>query len=508
MEHDGYSNVRIEGSAFSKPRLLCLGLTFFGAFILLLAIGAGGPDVWVVEGTNESATVTLVAGSTSNPFGKDRTIKQENQIFSVNSRISKPVFAGINTTDTHISATLGLELTVTADGKDVVDGETVYRDIHCYPDAPSENGTQWCSWFDTYTVDLIDATQYVITGWLIGPDYWTLYQLNDTALHTVQPASVRVETQVWYVNDAYTKFEMGWKYFFVVVTFVAALLPRWGYYMKLRTTRRSTWSFQQKWTLTLLIGLFWFNDPFFAARVYSEGGTQLGFTAFYMLCVLAFMSMLLLWWLCVFSDMVLIGAREGAGGGQGSALQLHGRCYWAPKAILVAGITLVNAGAYFYYRYTKTVSPEYDGVSDAKTQAKVFAGLLGTLMAVYLVWLAVAILRGCVYVQRLSAAYQFLYSITMVTFFISIVGVFTAAFYPWSTSGITFLGFHGLYNLYIWTLAFAYAPTGAERLNFGIGMSDRELMSVSAPMPAKPLSLGFNSNGAGRAFSPDRDFHV
>lgn len=38
------------------------------------------------------------------------------------------------------------------------------------------------------------------------------------------------------------------------------------------------------------------------------------------------------------------------------------------------------------------------------------------------------------------------------------VGVFVAAYYPYSTSGEAFLGIHGVLNLYVWTLAACFTP--------------------------------------------------
>jgi hypothetical protein len=128
------------------------------------------------------------------------------------------------------------------------------------------------------------------------------------------------------------------------------------------------------------------------------------------------------------------------------------------KVLLVTAILLINLAAFFYYRYNKYVSPVYNGVSDSEREAEIFAGIIGSLMTIYLLWCIFLIASSCRYVSSLTSGYQFLYSITLLTLFISVIGVFTAAFYPWSTSAVTFLGFHGLFNIYVWTLSYAYAP--------------------------------------------------
>jgi hypothetical protein len=40
----------------------------------------------------------------------------------------------------------------------------------------------------------------------------------------------------------------------------------------------------------------------------------------------------------------------------------------------------------------------------------------------------------------------------------TVVGIFIAAMYPLPGAAVDFLGMYSLYNLYIWTMAFVYAP--------------------------------------------------
>lgn len=67
--------------------------------------------------------------------------------------------------------------------------------------------------------------------------------------------------------DQYSKFELGWKIFFCFTTLIVLFLPMEGFLIKLCCVPVSSWSFEQKWVLGLLVCLLFFNDPFFAAQV-------------------------------------------------------------------------------------------------------------------------------------------------------------------------------------------------------------------------------------------------
>ena len=45
-------------------------------------------------------------------------------------------------------------------------------------------------------------------------------------------------------------------------------LPLEGFFFKLYSIPYGLWSFEQTWVSGLLVSLFFFNDPFFAAQVY------------------------------------------------------------------------------------------------------------------------------------------------------------------------------------------------------------------------------------------------
>jgi hypothetical protein len=62
---------------------------------------------------------------------------------------------------------------------------------------------------------------------------------------------------------------------------------------------------QQRWVLTLLIGLFFANDPFFAAKFEFDqsAGVAKGITEFHIVSLCFFLVMMMLFWLEIFEEL-------------------------------------------------------------------------------------------------------------------------------------------------------------------------------------------------------------
>lgn len=117
------------------------------------------------------------------------------------------------------------------------------------------------------------------------------------------------------INDSYTSFEAGWKYFFVTASLVSFIelthllllgpfhvheivqIIALAYYCILRRVPSRARSFEQPWMVCLLIMLVGFNDPFFAASIFSPG---IGWPTLFVLLSISFITVLLLFILCEF----------------------------------------------------------------------------------------------------------------------------------------------------------------------------------------------------------------
>ena len=85
----------------------------------------------------------------------------------------------------------------------------------------------------------------------------------------------RTKFELVFVDTNYTAFEMGFKGFFFAATLLVLLLPRRGFLWSLRNVPSRFWSAEQQWVLGLLCGLLVFDDPLFAARIYTDGALAL-----------------------------------------------------------------------------------------------------------------------------------------------------------------------------------------------------------------------------------------
>jgi Wnt-binding factor required for Wnt secretion len=506
MKNAGWTGVRIESPTFTRAKVLCMTLSALVTFVLLLGIGAGGPKVWQFGSTQLSAKIFLSDGG-RDAYGTERHITRANQVFFVESRLARPTFEDFNTTE-DISAHLQMQLSVTGDnGKMLVDSKPIARHILC------KAGAEFCSWYYVATQDLISTSSYIITVVMQSPDFWEIGHTG--SLRTTAPASFTVQTRVWYINSSYTHFEMGWKYFFLIITLLVAVLPRYGYFSGLHSIDRADWTYQQRWVLALLVCLFWFNDPFFAITVYSgKPAVNLGLSGWYILCVLVFIAALMLYWLSLFSDMKglardvvssthrtnqTVNTHTSYGNPGIESAVRHTARYWLLKVLLVSAITVVNAAAYFYYRYNKVMTPEFTGIDDNKQANTAFGAILAVLMVAYMMWLLVLVATGCCkYVRKLSRGYKFLFALTVLTVVMCCAGVFTAAAYLLSSSGTVFLGFYGLMNVYVWTLAIAYMPVHetSDMNDIGLTAWNNNNTSTTTASANKPADGNSSSNRA------------
>lgn len=87
---------------------------------------------------------------------------------------------------------------------------------------------------------------------------------------------------------------------------------------------------------------------------------------------------------------------------------------------------------------------------------------LVALLAVYIFWLFMLLVLTYSKIVKLSSPFKFLFGVTAFLYGIVFTGLFAGYFYPLSSSAVVFLCFYAAINFYVWTLAFAFAPLGAD----------------------------------------------
>lgn len=88
--------------------------------------------------------------------------------------------------------------------------------------------------------------------------------------------------------------------------------------------------------------------------------------------------------------------------------------------------------------------------------------VLVLLLVIYILYLFSLLVLNMSKIRALSFPFKFLFLITLFVYVAVLTALFAGFFYPVSTSPVVFLCFYAIMNLYVWTLAFAYAPLGMD----------------------------------------------
>ncbi len=296
--------------------------------------------------------------------------------------------------------------------------------------------------------------------------------------------SMYTEFDMTIVNSHYTTFEIRWKYAFIIITLLVMFFPKLnrggvcsksrtytsiglvfeGYFTKLLTIPFRSWSYQQKWISVLLVMLLFFNDPLVYFEIYNTrvGGEMLG--GIYIGLLATFLTTLMLFWLCALDETRL----QAVNGPKRSAFKKH----W-PKYVFAFVWWLFVVITYSTIRMNQIDDPSYEAAEegDRYVAATVFTAIF---MTVYIVWFLAYTFLAVRQLRSLPPAFLFIFFLTFFTFVATVVGMFIAAMYPVPSAALDFLGMYGLYNLYIWTMAFVYAPLrgGGEEWDLSVDTMD------------------------------------
>jgi hypothetical protein len=262
-----------------------------------------------------------------------------------------------------------------------------------------------------------------------------------------------------YVPASYTVFQMGWKYFFVTASILVWLtytVLLWG--SKDANGARFSTSFEQNYVWALGFMLIWFNDPSFAASVLHP---NFGISAFYALCVVTFLTLLLMFWAIYFHIAVLQSE-----GGSTWTLDGHrnklGLWFWIPKIIFACIFYLSTLTLYLFSRYMQLTDASYNmGESLQSPIGEYFTSIVFIIVGLYILYLFVLLVLGCRNIKRMRRGYRFFIAMTLITFVIIIVGLYMNAFTSTRSTSGTYLMMYGVANIYVWLLQLSYLPSAA-----------------------------------------------
>ncbi|CAN0467435.1 unnamed protein product, partial [Hapterophycus canaliculatus] len=190
-----------------------------------------------------------------------------------------------------------------------------------------EQNAEFCDFFFLFKRDFVSHDNFSVSIQFADPDEY-LVGVADGKDHS--DPLFEVDSRVTSVDPEFTRFEMAFKYLWLVTTLLVMFCPcGLGFMSALRRQRRDTGvakkTFHQRWTSVLLWALVWFDEPFLAATVYTDWAKV--FSAVFILSASIFVFLILLFWLCLLSDLRFMKQQPDGS----SAIVRRGICYWIPK---------------------------------------------------------------------------------------------------------------------------------------------------------------------------------
>jgi hypothetical protein len=178
----------------------------------------------------------------------------------------------------------------------------------------------------------------------------------------------------------------------------------------------------------------------------------------------------MLFWLCALDETRKSGSMSR--GGKTSAVRKHG-----PKVAFMVAFWIYLVVTYTWVRLQQHDDPSYEAAEEGDKYVGATV-CLALFMVVYMLWFMVYVCLSLAAIKNLPPPFLFVFVITFFTFVATCVGLFIAAMYPVPSAPLDFLGMYSLYNLYVWTLAFVYAPlqsgNGTYGQDFHVSMDSME----------------------------------
>jgi hypothetical protein len=289
--------------------------------------------------------------------------------------------------------------------------------------------------------------------------YYEVYNLALPAPFN-EDNEIGVTTQWSTINAGFTKFVLGVKYTFLIINLLVLLAPGVGYCAHLSQVPVKEWSSEQVWILVLLEALLLFNDPFYAAQIYSK--ESVAFTTLYVCFSATFLSLLLCFWHCTLSDLSRSGeaARRTSGAPRTSVSELlQTPDFWynyGISIILCAIIWILSIATWLYFRYQTDGDVTYNGLDDDKLRSGEKALIF--FLAFYIVCLLYYLINAGKEIINMTLPFKFLFLFASLVILLTIAAFFVGFWYPFYTGTSVFLTFYSIMNLYVWTLAYAFSP--------------------------------------------------
>jgi Wntless-like, transmembrane domain len=268
---------------------------------------------------------------------------------------------------------------------------------------------------------------------------------------------VRMEFRV--VNNAYTTFEVAWRFTFLLVSLGIGAYFTW----RLREFHWRTWTIEQRWTCLLLAGVIAYNNPLYPLSVIVDSWLPAFLGQVF---AVTFVGELLFFWLVTFD-----GLRKEEPG-----KRLFARFY-LPKLLFILVWWLCTLVISVWIEVHELDNPEYTDVRDIPGFIffSIFELAAVLIYIVWFVWIVLNAFRDMRTLPLLSSRVKFLGALTFFVIALTVFGVLFDLLKPDVGSAAAFLLYIALFNLYVWLLAVVYSPAAYETIGGAANLAQYEI---------------------------------
>uniref|UniRef100_K3X5W3 Wntless-like transmembrane domain-containing protein n=1 Tax=Globisporangium ultimum (strain ATCC 200006 / CBS 805.95 / DAOM BR144) TaxID=431595 RepID=K3X5W3_GLOUD len=279
-------------------------------------------------------------------------------------------------------------------------------------------------------------------------------------------------------TESFTNWLIGIKIFYLIISgFVA-----FWYNVSLGKLSAREQNLEQGWVAAITVALIFFDDPFYVVEA-NYGGNPVKILS--LLFQVTFFQMLLLFWLIMLDNLRLQGKINGVSNSQ----------FFTPKIAYIAFFWLFNVIYHGYMKYYSNNDPTWDPLEKNPHYALAQA-LCAAMSVFYVFWVAYLVLLSHQEIRSRRVRYRYFVLLNFFMVIMAFIGLGTGAISPAPSSGGQWTLFQTLFNVYVYAIAYLYAPSStalktAKKRTQEHGGMDPEASPVLGN-PAHPTPIDVN----------------
>ncbi|XP_058819990.1 transmembrane protein 181 [Topomyia yanbarensis] len=430
--------------SMNKREFVVVFLAFFACFGLGIFIGLAGPPITLTTMVTGSSLMPNTSGAAGGDYLASGPFIMRTPLMTTYSQ-QLWLISNIETDNTddeifdksfHVS--VGIDgLTMEHKPTTILrleHGKNRTRHLSC-----SRNS---CEEFIVLHLGFLDYAHYIITVRFYG---------LENVHHRYNINSVQFYFKTY--NPAFTQIEIWFRFIFLLFTFIVTC---W-FAHTLRKYPIYDWSIEQRWMSILLPLLLLYNNPIFPLIFLVNSWLPGMIDA---ILQATFLCALLLFWLCIYH-----GLRQN---------ERKLLTFYVPKLIVILPIWLCAVVLATWEKCNEMKDPTYSHFVDTGNYNG-FKTFFYISSAMYLLYLVLLILRAYSELRSMPFFDMRLKFLTLLMLFVLAITLavtmcrfgfgilednFVAQLNTTYKSSAQFMGFYGLLNFYLYTMAYVYSPNG------------------------------------------------